>query len=751
MSWEETSLFLSPEKSFPTFDDIYSANPDTNLYPKIFQFLKAQNTILKNLRDSINDKETNSMKNTFKDIINNILNSNYSTLFDSANLSIEQIENILKSDPPKEVSIFGYRIIKALTALQRVKALLSVSVSQSEKEQFQPNFKNKTPEPEELDQCCLCRICENYIPISQIESHVVACAAASESQKIVETLDMKIKKLIFNAKIRVLECTWPNESKTALGLILPVLHCTFLLEVLLGIDADSTTNATEKITMVYNGLEGLHITTPGHEVARDILMRAFGFCKEKLKAHATLESVISQEGFLPKTVSLSDFTFIALISKGAYARVFLARKNSSGDLFAVKVISRQKAAQKNTAYTEKNILVNFMSNNVVNLYYTLTGTNNLYLVMDYMAGGDLKNVLENVGCLPEDVAKIYLAQIVGALYDLRKAGIVHRDIKPDNVLIDRSGKIKLGDFGLSISGVVERIMDFAGTPDYVAPEIVRNKQHSFPADYWSLGVLFYELLTGVPPFHGDTPEETFMHICEGTFEPIDASYDAMNLIFSLLQPNPNERLGCNGVEDIMHHPFFNGINWEHLDDLPAPFIPELADDADTSYFGQCVLSEFADIQTDIDAQKKRSSSFGPEFLLKQMADLESYDYEEDSDELSSFASISTGLLYDSTIKQAMSKKGSDSFSPSLPQFGTSCPTSLYARMPKPPTIVPSSPIAQPSSVINGCIIPPPFELYPSTIKNTIKPKSYIRCYSGPISHSPNSSGSSPSIEIPNEI
>ena len=193
MSWEDSSLFLLPESRLPTLDNIAGISPDANLYPKIFQFLKAQRMILTNLRDTPIDGEAETTKSVFRGIINNILSCNYSTLFDTANLSIEQIENMLKSEQPKDVSIFGYRIIKALTALQRVKALLSVSVSQSEKQQFPPNNKNKAPEAEELDECCLCRICENYIPIDQIESHVVACAAASESQKIVETLDMKIK------------------------------------------------------------------------------------------------------------------------------------------------------------------------------------------------------------------------------------------------------------------------------------------------------------------------------------------------------------------------------------------------------------------------------------------------------------------------------------------------------------------------------------------------------------------------------
>lgn len=404
----------------------------------------------------------------------------------------------------------------------------------------------------------------------------------------------------------------------------------------------------DSIQNIYDGLDSLKITIPCEDTARNILVRAVMYCREKLKAYNTIKSVYLAEGCSPKSVNLTDFAFIKQISRGAYAKVFIARKISTGDIFAIKVISRKHATRKNTAFTEKNILAKFQSEHVVTLYYTLCGYNSLYIVMEYVPGGDLKTVLSHIGCMDEFNAKFYIVQIVAALAELRSNGIVHRDLKPDNILIDVDGRLKLADFGLSFCGVVEKTLEFAGTPDYVAPEIVLNKGHSFPADYWSLGVIIYELLTGVPPFHGDTPEETFMNICEGRIGEIEASREAIDLISQLLRPNPVERLGYGGVEEIMHHPFFNGIDWNSLDNLKPPFCPVLKSDEDTTYFGKCVLKDYADIQFDLENNRSRAMSFGPEVLDSLVNELmASHD-----DDLNLFPITSMSGLMERTAKNA---------------------------------------------------------------------------------------------------
>lgn len=215
--------------------------------------------------------------------------------------------------------------------------------------------------------------------------------------------------------------------------------------------------------------------------------------------------------------------------------------------------------------------------------------------MEYLPGGDLYSILQNIGCLDEQDAKIYTAQIVSALEFLRNNNIIHRDLKPDNILVDASGKLKLTDFGLSFFGMVDRSISsnqtfdesFVGTPDYTSPEIVMSQRHTFTADYWALGTLLYEFLTGVPPFHGETPAETFQHIIKGHYdeeELEECTPEVRAFIKSLLCHDPEKRLGAKSIDEIKQHPWFDGIDWDHIEDLPPPFVPSLNSKFDTSYF-----------------------------------------------------------------------------------------------------------------------------------------------------------------------
>lgn len=659
MNWERSSLARrrSPGNT-RKIPDLIPINPDLHLYPKTFAYLKAQLMILANLNQSIKntDKDRDSPLLRFKSLISSVLGALYANLFDMAKYALSEIEEILKRDLPQDVDFLGYRIMKALTALLRVKSLLSVTTATEKK--IRPS---QTHQKVENVEYCMCRLCENYFPVDQIEQHMLVCAQAFQSKNYVVSLDEKIRSLIYTARTSILDVNWPGDQTNAVGLIFPVLHCTILLERLLEHDAENNYEV-DSLQYIYDGLDALRISDPNNENARNILVRAVMYCREKLKACNTLKSAYISEGSAPKLVNISDFSFKKQISRGAYARVFLAKKESTGDVVAIKVISRKHAARKNTAFTEKNILVKFQSEHVVSLYYTLCGVNNLYIVMEYVPGGDLKTVLHHLGCMDEHNARYYIVQIVAALQDLRKHKIVHRDLKPDNILIDRDGHLKLADFGLSFVGVVEKTLEFAGTPDYVAPEIVLNKGHSFPADYWSLGVIIYELLTGVPPFHGKTPEETFMNICEGIFEPIDGSKEAIDLIRQLLRPNPNERLGCRSVSDIMEHPFFKGIDWTALDTFEPPFCPCLKSEEDTSYFGNCSLKDYADIQFDLESNRKRSFSFGPEIVEHFKSDFDKLNemikngQQIEDNDLSQFPVTSMNGLMDRTTRTASHRR-----------------------------------------------------------------------------------------------
>jgi serine/threonine protein kinase len=231
--------------------------------------------------------------------------------------------------------------------------------------------------------------------------------------------------------------------------------------------------------------------------------------------------------------------------------------------------------------------------------YSFLGRRNMYLVMEFLPGGDLFSLLQKCGSIDEAPARVYTAQILSALRYLHSNGIIHRDLKPDNILVAADGRLKLTDFGLSYMGVVDRGLQtdpsdalveansIVGTPDYLAPEIVLSQRHTYTADYWSLGTVLYEFLYGIPPFHADTPDDIFRRIVTGViiFPATETiSEAAQDLIRKLLTANPAQRLGAGGIEEIMRHPWFAEIDWDHVDELEPPFIPETDDETSTDYF-----------------------------------------------------------------------------------------------------------------------------------------------------------------------
>ncbi|OHS99805.1 AGC family protein kinase [Tritrichomonas foetus] len=287
--------------------------------------------------------------------------------------------------------------------------------------------------------------------------------------------------------------------------------------------------------------------------------------------------------------------------------------------------------------------------------------------MEYCPGGDLFSVLRGVGRLNENAAAIYTSQIVAALEFLRFNSVIHRDLKPDNILVCSNGRLKLTDFGLSVFGSYERSItetndsndstesfgSIVGTPDYISPEIILQQKHSFTADYWSLGCIVYEFLVGVPPFHQDTPTETFARALNGIYEPLQSfhndniSEEAIDFVSRLLQQDPSKRLGYKSIEEIKQHPWFakNDIDWHNLDKLIPPFVPQLDNDEDTSYFEeryQWKDDNEQDILEDItvsslNLSRKMSSSFFSE-------NNPNYSFTDPDDDLSSFPSLSTGSL-----------------------------------------------------------------------------------------------------------
>ncbi|XP_044756566.1 ribosomal protein S6 kinase 2 beta isoform X2 [Coccinella septempunctata] len=291
-----------------------------------------------------------------------------------------------------------------------------------------------------------------------------------------------------------------------------------------------------------------------------------------------------------------QFELLKVLGEGSFGKVFLVRKvvgSDAGMLYAMKVLRKATLRVRDRYRTkmERNILVDVEHPFIVKLHYAFQTTGKLYLILDFLRGGDLFSRLNKEVMFTEEDVKFYLAELALALHHLHTIGIIYRDLKPENILLDADGHIALTDFGLSKMPLEEeegKTYSFCGTVEYMAPEVVNRKGHSFAADWWSFGVLMYEMLTGSLPFQAANRKDTMTQILRAKLAmPANLSPEAQSLLRVLFKRNPSNRLGAGpgGIEDFKKHEFFATIDFDALlaKKVRPPFQPAVCGPED-AYF-----------------------------------------------------------------------------------------------------------------------------------------------------------------------
>lgn len=374
---------------------------------------------------------------------------------------------------------------------------------------------------------------------------------------------------------------------------------------------DKATKAKVHLENYYSNLITQHVERVKRYEQLEASMREEGLT-EAQKAEKRQQRALKETEFLRlkrSRLGVEDFEPLKVIGRGAFGEVRLVQKRDTGHVYAMKILRKADMLEKEQVAhvrAERDILVEADHQWVVKMYYSFQDVMNLYLIMEFLPGGDMMTLLMKKDTLSEESTQFYIAETALAIDSIHKLGFIHRDIKPDNLLLDAKGHIKLSDFGLCTGLKKSHRTEFyrdlsqakpsdfssnpmdskrraeswkknrrqlaystVGTPDYIAPEVFGQSGYTSSCDWWSLGVIMYEMLIGYPPFCSETPQETYRKVINWretlTFPPeIPISNEAKELIQSFCCEG-DRRIGYHeGVNEIKAHPFFRGVDWDHI-------------------------------------------------------------------------------------------------------------------------------------------------------------------------------------------
>lgn len=337
--------------------------------------------------------------------------------------------------------------------------------------------------------------------------------------------------------------------------------------------------------------------------------------EEQKKAQDEQAALLKQQEERKKKYTKDDFDILGIIGRGGFGEVRVVRLRESGQVYAMKILRKTEMARKNQfdrIRTEKDAMASVDNPFVVKLFFSFQDAANLYLVMEFLQGGDLMTILMKYDVLTEEQTRFYIAETALAVNSVHRLNYIHRDLKPDNILLDRDGHVKLTDFGLckvftqdfnpyQTSGPLDpkavedfkqksrRTKSVVGTPDYIAPEVFMQREEGYgkECDWWSLGVIMYECLVGYPPFATNDPSKTARKVVNWKqtlqFPPEPRLSQASKDLICRLITDASQRLD---FEQIQRHPFFKGVDWQRIRQTTAVIVPQISSDVDVRNFDE---------------------------------------------------------------------------------------------------------------------------------------------------------------------